>query len=119
MENSNKVLDKIKNEYDKYINFLKSKNADFIIENAYEIVFKKQIVSEVEHREFSSDEIRALNKHNGILDELYSEWLKTDGEDRECLNFAINKRINSIKERFRKMKNRNARWRKEEWYKYV
>ena len=109
MENSNKILDKIKNEYNKYINFLKSKNADFVIENAYEIVFKKQIVSEVEHREFSSDEIRALNKYNGILDEFYSEWLKTDGEDRECLNFAINKRIGSIEEKFRKMKNRNAR----------
>ena len=62
--------------------------------------------------ELSKEQIKALLKFDNVLDDCYDEWLKTDGNLREHLNFSVDKSVNHITDDYKKDKikaNKEAR----------
>lgn len=74
----NKLNEKIQNEYDNFIDRLKSLPLEQVIESSYEKVFKEEFMTTIQYRELSKTEINALLKMDYPLDSLYQEWLKND-----------------------------------------
>ena len=70
--------EKLQNEYDDFIERLKSLPPEQIIESSYEKVFKEEFTITVQYKDLSKQEIKALLKMDYPLDSLYREWLKND-----------------------------------------
>ena len=49
-------------------------------------------------------DLKALLKTDGILQECYDEWLKSDGNFNEVLEYAVDERIDLIIEDFQERK---------------
>lgn len=101
---SDKLYEKMKNELDNFKSELKAKPPDEIIQSAYELVTKEDILSLFEIEEdFDLQEYKALLKTKKPLEYLYQEWLSYDGSVmdaiRDSVNFAIEKQIEHIKSR--------------------
>ena len=107
-----KVQEKLVNEYNKFVNRLKREKPEVIIEKAYEKVCKEEMVYCFEKKNLSSSECKALLKSPDILDECYDEWLKSDGNFNELLEYSTDYAIEHIEEDFKrdmKQKNNDAR----------
>ena len=101
---SNKLYEKMKNELNELKTELKSKPPDEIIQSAYELVTKEDILSVFEIEEdFDLQEYKALLKTKKPLEYLYQEWLDYDGSVmdaiRDSVNFAIEKQVNYLQSR--------------------
>ena len=99
---SNELYDKMKRELDNFKSELKTKPPDEIIQSAYELVTKEDILSVFEIKEgFELQEYKALLKTKKPLEYLYQEWLSYDGSVmdaiRDSVNFAIEKQIDYFK----------------------
>lgn len=99
---SEKLYDKMKMELDNFKNELKTKPPDEIIQSAYELVTKEDILSVFEIEEdFELKEYKALLKTKKPLEYLYQEWLSFDGSVmdaiRDSVNYAIEKQIEYFK----------------------
>ena len=70
------LYNKVKSEYDKFIADIKKEPAEIIIESAYEIVSKENIVMYCEEYplNLSDKEFAALLSSKNTLDEVYREW---------------------------------------------
>lgn len=75
------LCDKVGKEYDEFIEDMKKHSSDYIIEAAYEIVWKDCINQFVENEPpyLSKKEYVALLSSKNTLDELYEGWL-SNGE---------------------------------------
>ena len=61
-----------------------------------------------EKNDLSVNECKSLLKYSNILDDCYSEWLKSDGNFNEMLEYAVENSIEHITEDFkREQKNKN------------
>lgn len=101
-EELKKRLDeKVDKEFNNFITELINCRPQVILERAYEKVAKEEIVYLIKNKEYTITEIKALLKANCILDECYDEWLKFDGNFNELLDFAVEKRITSIVDKFK------------------
>ena len=101
---SNKLYEKMKNELNELKTELKSKPPDEIIQSAYELVTKEDILSVFEIEEdFDLQEYKALLKTKKPLEYLYQEWLNYDGSEmdsiRNSVDFAIEKQVNYLQSR--------------------
>lgn len=99
---SDKLYDKMKTELDNFKSELKTKSPDEIIQSAYELVTKEDILSVFEIEEsFELKEYKALLRIKNPLEYLYQEWLSYDGSVmdaiRDSVNFAIEKQIDYLK----------------------
>lgn len=99
---SDKLYEKMKMELDNFKSELKTKPPNEIIQSAYELVTKEDILSVFEIEEnFELKEYKALLKTKKPLEYLYQEWLSYDGSVmdaiRDSVNFAIEKQINYLK----------------------
>lgn len=81
------IYKKIQKEYDDFIENLKKQQPEKIIDKAYEITMKEEIVSGFypECKTYDIDGIKALNKIKYPLEELYQDWM--DSEDG--IHFAL------------------------------
>lgn len=70
--------DKIKQEYNDFINQLKQMPPDEIINYSYQKVFKEDIVTAVVNSNLSQKEAKALYRLRNPLQDLYDEWLSND-----------------------------------------
>lgn len=91
-----KLNEKVWKEYNDFIEELKKCKPETIIERAYEKVSKEEIIYKVLDQEYEIGELKALLKNDGILEECYDEWLKSDGNFHELLEFAVDSRIEKI-----------------------
>lgn len=76
-ENMSEVLyNKIKAEYDKFISDMQKEPVGVVIESAYEIVWKDNIVQYLENKtlDLSVNQYSALMTSKNTLDEIYGEW---------------------------------------------
>ena len=105
-----KFDDKIDNEYEEFIEELKQCSPQVILERAYEKVSKEEMVYKIQDKDYTVSDLKALLKTDGILQECYDEWLKSDGNFNEVLEYAVDERIDLIiddyKERNKKQKER-------------
>lgn len=92
----NKLLyKKLAQEHDDFINNLKTKTPEQIIEASYEKVIKDDLLSIFEYTDFSQTEAKALYKLDKPLDALYQEWLHNDFSYMDMLRDTIDNRIES------------------------
>lgn len=103
MSNLNELLfEKMSKEYEDYIRNVRSNtDTDSIIQSAYEITMKSDILSCFENENVLSDkECKALLKRKYPLDILYNAWLKSDYSHmdmlRECISDEAKKIVKEI-----------------------
>ena len=101
-----KFEQKIDNEYKEFIENLKQCTPEVIIDRAYEKVSKQEMIYKIKDRDYSNSELRALLKTDGILQECYDEWLKSDGNFTDVLEYAVEERIDLIIEDFERQKHK-------------
>ncbi len=99
-----KLNEKVWKEYSDFIEELKKCKPETIIERAYEKVSKEEIIYKVLDQEYEIGELKALLKNDGILEECYDEWLKSDGNFNELLEYAVDNRIEKIVEDYAKQR---------------
>lgn len=105
-----RVQEKLTNEYNDFINELKKERPQVIIERAYEKVCKEEMVYAFDKKSLSANECKALLKCPNILEDCYDEWLKSDGNFNEILEYAIDNSIEHIVDDFkREQKNKESR----------
>lgn len=106
---SDKLYEKMKMELENFKSELRSKPPDEIIQSAYELVSKEDILTVFEIEEnFELQDYKALLKCKKPLEYLYQEWLSYDvsvmDAVRDSVNFAIEKQIEHLKTKSEKDK---------------
>ena len=99
MEIRQELYDKMQNEYNEYLNELKNSDAQNIINNAYQITMKEEIVSFFypELEKYDIEDIRALNKTKNPLEELYQGWMDSDAGIHSVLEDSVDYTIEDLK----------------------
>lgn len=74
---SNYLYDKVTAEYVKFIKNMKKQSVEYIIDSAYEILWKDNITQFIENESpmLSKKQYVALLSANNTLGEIYDEWL--------------------------------------------
>jgi len=85
--------EKLWTEYDAFIERLKAKTPDEILEAAYEKVWKNEIVIMFESSLYSESEYAALLKIENPLDALYADWIDADSADLDALRDCVNSTV--------------------------
>lgn len=83
------LYEKMQAEYDAFIEELKTKPAEEIIERAYEKVFKEEMVCICEFANFEPKEAKAMYLEKHPLDRMYQNWLKSDVSYMDMLRDSI------------------------------
>ena len=113
MQDIDKLIEKLEQELKEYKSFVKEKGVDFAIDKAYELTVKQEVIDWIAYdNELSKEQIKALLKCDNVLEDCYDEWLKTDGNLREHLNYSVDKSVEHITDDYRKDKikaNKEAR----------
>lgn len=93
------LYDKMQTEYDEYIDKLKDTNAQNIIDNAYQITMKEELVAMFypELEKYDMEDIRALNKSKEPLEELYQGWMDSDAGIHSVLEDSVDDTIEDLK----------------------
>ena len=92
-----KLIKKLEEEMKKFKEEIREKGVDYAIDKAYELTSKQEIIDCLEF-DFNLDkiQIKALISRDCLLDELYSDWLDTDGNLREEIGFSVDKSLDYI-----------------------
>ena len=108
-----KVWEKMQAELDRFIKELKTKSPDEIIESAYELTYKEDILQSFDFElggncPLSNEQAKALLSLKHPLDYLYQEWLDYDSSVLDTLRqsnaLAIKKQAEYLKTRADKEK---------------
>jgi len=91
-----KLIEKLNAEYAMLRDELRESGIDNFMERCYEYFTKQEIIDYLQYSEISEDSIKALLKSNDLLEQIYDEWLKTDGNFYEVLDVPINNVMDSI-----------------------
>ena len=111
-ELKDKFIKKIIDEYDSFVKELKEQDPEVIIDRAYEHVCKQEMVYIYENKDLSEQELKALLKCPNVLSDCYDEWLKTDANFNELLEYALDNSTEHIVDDYKKelkSKNRDSR----------
>lgn len=103
------LSEKIDNEYKELVEDLKQCTPEVILERAYEKVSKEEMTYKIKDKEYSIIELKALLKRKNILAECYDEWLESDGNFNEVLEYAIDTRIELIVADYKEEKSKNRK----------
>ena len=95
------VIEKIRSEYYSFIGELRKDRPEIIIERAYEVVCKGEMIYLFENKLLDISECKALLKKDCILDQCYSDWLKSDGNLNEILGYSVDNSIEKIVKNFK------------------
>lgn len=96
-----RVQEKLTSEYNDFISELKNERPEVIIERAYEKVCKEEMLYTFEKIPLDVNDCKALLKCPNILDDCYDEWLKSDGNFNELLEYAVEKSVEHIADDFK------------------
>lgn len=110
IENLKKQLEeKVNAEFKDFVENLKKCEPETIIDRAYEKVSKEEMIYKIIDKDYDKTELKALLKTEGILQECYDEWLKSDGNFNEVLEYAVDNRIDLIVEDYKKKQAKESR----------
>lgn len=100
---------KVNKEFKEFVEELKQNEPEVIVNTAYELVSKEEMIYKITEKDYTTSELKALLKTDGILDECYDEWLKSDGNFNEILEYAVDKRIEIILDDYEQKSNQKHR----------
>ena len=91
MQIREEVYKKMEQEYNNFIEKVKFKTPEEIIQSSYEKVCKDEILGDFypEYKHYDIQEIRVLNKYEDPLEEIYQGWLKSDGGFHQAIEDSI------------------------------
>ena len=106
MDIRKKLYEKMQNEYNDFIEEMKNNEPQFIVNNAYQIVIKEELVAMFypESEQYDIDEIKALNKTKNPLEELYQGWMDSDAGIHSALEDNVSDTIEEIQKEQREKK---------------
>lgn len=107
-----KALEKIREEYKEFIKELKQNRPEVIIERAYEKVCKEEMIYAFEKKELTVSECKAIIGQNDVLSLCYDNWLNSDGNFNEMLEYSVDDELEKIEKDYKleqKNKNKNVR----------
>lgn len=85
-----RAYEKVQREFDAFIADVKTKSPDEIVEAAYEITYKQEILNMFEWEgTFTDAQSRAVLRTKKPLDMLYQEWLDYDGSVVDMLKDSV------------------------------
>lgn len=98
-----KLYEKITKEYENYVNDLKTKDVDYIIDRSYETAIKEEMIYcfDPNSRYFSDEEIRILNKSSSPLNDLYKDWINNDLSIGDEIRESVNEYLIDLTSRFK------------------
>ena len=100
-----KLFTKLEQELKNFKEKLKQKTADEIIESAYELTVKEEIVGEIKEKNLDKDELKALLKEDNLLSEFYEDWRNSDGRLGEEISYTMDDTIDIVVKEYEKEKN--------------
>lgn len=80
---------KVQAEYDTFIEEIKKQPSEKVIERAYEIVTKQNMVVIIQESNLTPVEAKSLYREKYPLDRMYREWLDTDVSEMQMLKDSI------------------------------
>ena len=93
-----KLIKKLEQEIEDFKSELKEKGVDYAIDRAYELTAKQEMLDYIQYDiDMPKTDRKALIERENLLDELYAEWLKTDGNMREHIGYSVDKTLNLIR----------------------
>ena len=96
MNYNTKLYNKMSTELKNFISELKDQSPDLIIESAYELVMKEDLLSIFEYTDYTEDEAKALFELSYPLDAIYQAWLKNDLTYMDLLEETIRIELEKI-----------------------
>lgn len=103
-----KLEKKLEEEYKEFVDELKTKSPEIIIDRSYENTIKKEMIYKIMDRQYEIIELKVLLKRECLLDEFYEAWLKVDGDINEVFEFTIDNSVDKIMCEFdRRMKEKS------------
>lgn len=91
------LYEKLYAEQKRFIEELKKSTPEIVIQNAYELVIREDILLSLEENDLDAKQCKALLKEKKPLDKLFLAWEKHDGdhmnEIRDCIENKANELI--------------------------
>lgn len=105
-----RAYEKINREMNEYLAEIKTKSPEEIVEAAYEITYKQEILGMFEcEGAFNDKQSMAILKTKNALDYLYQEWLDFDGSVVDTLRDSVDLAIENQIDFFKKQEERDSR----------
>lgn len=105
-----RAYEKINREMNEYLAEIKTKSPEEIVEAAYEITYKQEILGMFEcDGAFNDKQSMAILKTKNALDYLYKEWLDYDGSVLDELRGSVDLAIENQIDFFKKQAERDSR----------
>lgn len=83
------LYEKMAEEQQIFVDELKNSSPDLIIEMAYELIMREDILLAIEGEELPDDKAQALLKLEKPLDAIYREWLDNDFSHMDMVRDTI------------------------------
>ena len=101
-----KLYEKMEKEFRDFIEEIKNNEPEVIVNSAYQIVIKEELVSMFypESEQYDIEEIKALNKTKNPLEELYQGWMDSDAGIHSVLEDNVSDTIEEIQKEQREKK---------------
>jgi len=109
MEIRQNLYNKLEKEFKDFIEEMKTNEPEVIVNSAYPIVMKEELLSMFypESERFDIEELKALNKIDSPLEELYQGWMDTDEGIHSVLEDSVSNTLEEVlKEQKEKKKDR-------------
>jgi hypothetical protein len=97
MELRQEVYNKIAKDYSDYIDELKTKDVDYVIDKSYETSIKDEMtyLFDPGSEYYSDEQLKALNKSKHPLEDIYSDWISNDFSIGDSLRDSVDEYLHS------------------------
>ncbi|MBQ8234747.1 MAG: DUF3848 domain-containing protein [Bacilli bacterium] len=98
MEIRQNLYNKLEKEFKDFIEEMKTNEPEVIVNSAYPIVMKEELLSMFypESERFDIEEIKALNKIDSPLEELYQGWMDSDEGIHSVLEDSVSNTLEEV-----------------------
>lgn len=102
-ELSNKVYKKLESEFDMFKESCLSKTKEEIINSAYEITIKEEIVESFRKNSYDEEQYLALLENDNMLENIYQDWMNAESGIHIPIEESIDFYLNEIEEKYTKL----------------
>lgn len=99
-----KIEEKLDTEYKELVEELKKCTPEKIIDRAYELIVKDEIIGQIKEMNLDEIEIKAMLKEKDLLSECYEDWRNADGRLGEVIYPTIVDSIDIITAEYERAK---------------
>lgn len=88
---------KLNKELKEFEDRIRENGVEFAIENAYELIAKREIIDSLEiDQELSPKDEKAMLKTDNVLDIMYDDWRNSEAHFRDSMEYALYYSIENI-----------------------